>query len=133
MKVFDCIREASFINSHTLEDLVARFDASREPHAFLVTYFLTALAASLKEPDVMNQVCFQELLNAEEAKEKDNADYKFVRFWNTKGTQMEELEHNSGLKELTCFESAVASFLYELREKEYQIDKVRMEVISRED
>ncbi len=131
MKAFDCIREASFINSHTLEDLTARFDASREPHAFFVTYFLTALAASLKEPDVMNQVCFQELLNAEEAKEKDNADYKFVRFWNTKGTQMEELEHNSGLKELTCFESAVASFLYELREKEYQIDKVRMEVISR--
>lgn len=62
MKAFDCIREASFINSHTLEDLAARFDASREPHAFLVTYFLTALAASLKEPDVMNQVCFQELL-----------------------------------------------------------------------
>lgn len=131
MKAFDCIRDASFINSNTLEDLTVRFAASREPHAFLVTYFLTALAVSLKEPDVMNQVCFQELLNGEETKERDNADYKFARFWNTKGTQMEELKHNSGLKELTCFESAVASFLYELREKEYHFEKVRMHVISR--
>lgn len=35
MKAFDCIREASFINSHTLEDLAARFRRQSRAAGFL--------------------------------------------------------------------------------------------------
>lgn len=131
VKQFECIRELSFMNVKTMADLAVRLQESREPAAILSLYYLNSLASSLKEADVMNQTCFQELANTNGTKrDRDNADYKFARFWNTNGTQMEQLKQNSGLMQLSHFESAVASFLYELREHEYQIDKVRAETIT---
>ena len=88
MKQFECIRELSFMNVKTMADLAVRLQESREPAAILSLYYLNSLASSLKEADVMNQTCFQELAHTDGTKrDRANADYKFARFWNTNGTQ----------------------------------------------
>ena len=47
---------------HTIHNLALRLRQSREPTAFLVAQFLAALPTSLKEPEVLNNPIYEDLL-----------------------------------------------------------------------
>lgn len=61
-KEFACIRKETFVNMQTIHDLAVRLRNSREMPAFLAQYFMSVLPASLKEPDMINQPMFDDLL-----------------------------------------------------------------------
>ena len=61
-KEFACIRKETFVNMRTIHDLAVRLRHSRETPAFLAQYFMSVLPASLKEPDMINQLMFDDLL-----------------------------------------------------------------------
>ena len=50
------------MNMFTMEKLASRIRNSREIPAFLIHYFLAALPVSLKDPEVLNHPCFEDLL-----------------------------------------------------------------------
>lgn len=61
-KEFDCIRDSTYVNMLTMHSLASRIRNSREIPAFLIAYYLAAIPASLKDPEVLNQPCFDDLL-----------------------------------------------------------------------
>ena len=61
-KEFDCIRKSTFVNMYTIHNLALRLRQSREPTAFLVAQFLATLPASFKEPELLNNPMYEDLL-----------------------------------------------------------------------